>query len=166
MLIAGTGAGAIRTDLLAGHIYSSLTDGTHGVGYMTVGGGSEIRYTVLGDTNLDGTVNFADLSTLATNYGSTNATWGMGDFNYDGTVNFTDLLALATNYGESLTPGESESAGEGFTAAFVSDWNLAVSEAVEAEVPEPGMVGVMGIGLMGVMARRRRKVVRVQGSRV
>ena len=55
-----------------------------------------------GDANLDGTVNFTDLLTLAQNYNlSPNAMWGQGDFNGDGSVNFSDLLILAQNYGST-----------------------------------------------------------------
>jgi len=58
--------------------------------------------TVVGDTNLDGIVNFSDLLALAQNYGQTNATWNEGDFNADGSVRFDDLLLLAQHYGQRV----------------------------------------------------------------
>ena len=42
-----------------------------------------IRYTWVGDANLDGVVNSADLAMISSN----GSTWSTGDFNYDGVVN-------------------------------------------------------------------------------
>src|SRR5262249_10303128 len=39
-----------------------------------------VRYTLKGDTNLDGIVNALDFNTLATNFGNANAGWTDGDF--------------------------------------------------------------------------------------
>lgn len=60
-----------------------------------------LRSTLLGDTDLDLTVGFNDLLSLAQNYdpNGTGKVWAQGDFDRDGTVGFTDLLALAQNYG-------------------------------------------------------------------
>ena len=56
---------------------------------------------LLGDSNLDSTVNFADLVTLAENFGASNSTWAIGDFNGDRMVNFGDLSLIEQNYGQS-----------------------------------------------------------------
>lgn len=56
------------------------------------------------DLNHDGAVNFADLLSLAQNYGSANATWEQGDLNGDGSVSLADLLIMAQNYrGQTAT---------------------------------------------------------------
>ena len=57
---------------------------------------------ITGDANLDGSVGFVDLLTVAQHYQQTNAGWAQGDFNRDGTVDFTDLLLVAQNYGQTL----------------------------------------------------------------
>ena len=71
-----------------------------------------IVYPTPGDANRDGYVNFADLLTLAQNYGKTNAQWAIGDFNSDLTVNFADLLLLAQHYNN---PAGAARAGTGRT---------------------------------------------------
>lgn len=56
----------------------------------------------MGDVNLDGTVGFPDLLSLAQHYGAAAASWDYGDLNYDQKVDFTDLLMLAQHYNQSL----------------------------------------------------------------
>jgi hypothetical protein len=104
-------------------------DGVHGqiissdlpVGEVTAeydnGSSVLIGNTIVGDTNLDGTVNLTDLLALLNAYGQTGQYWGTGDTNGDGTVNLTDLLALLNNYGQSAATGASvpEPAGMGLT---------------------------------------------------
>jgi hypothetical protein len=59
----------------------------------------QVRYSYFGDANLDGTVNTADFTSLASNFGSATTPWAQGDFNYDGKVNSLDFNAIATNFG-------------------------------------------------------------------
>jgi hypothetical protein len=61
-----------------------------------------VKYTLLGDSNLDGAVNFGDYSNLQNHYGQTGAGigWIDGDFNYDGSVTFQDYSLLQNNYGK------------------------------------------------------------------
>ena len=57
----------------------------------------------LGDTNLDGAINFADFLILSANFGKeVDAVWADGDFDGDGKVAFTDFLIFSVNFG---TPG-------------------------------------------------------------
>lgn len=101
-----------------------------------------------GDANLDGTVNFTDLLTLAKNYNKSSMSWFDGDFTYDGTVNFSDLLGLAKNYNKPV-PGD-------LPAEFSADFRADVAAAF-ASVPEPTGVALMGLGMLGLAGRRRRK---------
>lgn len=107
-----------------------------------------VRATLVGDADLDGAVNFFDLTALAAHYGEALAstTWADGDFNYDGAVNFFDLTALASNYGLALpsgaVPGASVEFNQDLAAAFAS-------------VPEPGGLGL--VALWGAAALRRRR---------
>jgi ELWxxDGT repeat protein/autotransporter-associated beta strand protein len=99
--VAAAGSGAIASASIAGG-----PDGAFGIGYADwadgiVGGQPantvEVRYTVMGDSNLDGTVNSIDAILLARNY-NTNTGWDKGNFNYDSTINMSDALILQKNF--------------------------------------------------------------------
>src|SRR5439155_24899993 len=60
------------------------------------------RYTLHGDSNLDGGVNLTDFTYLAANFNGTNKNWVQGDYNYDGNVNLTDFTFLASNFNQNL----------------------------------------------------------------
>jgi len=61
-----------------------------------------VRYTVMGDANLDGVNNYTDALRLQANYNRTNANWDQADFNFDGVVNSTDALLMSRNYNAVL----------------------------------------------------------------
>ncbi len=93
----------IRSDLHSGLIHSStLVAGQTAIAYSDSGTAVTLQRDVLGDCNLDNTVNLADLNILLNNYGKSSATWSMGDFNYDGVVNLADLNLLLNNYGRTF----------------------------------------------------------------
>jgi fibronectin-binding autotransporter adhesin len=107
------------------------------------------RYTLPGDTNLDGKVSFADLVAVAQHYGASagTSTWIQGDVTYDGNISFADLVAVAQNYGGALPsaaiPGASADFNQDMAAAFAS-------------VPEPGALSLI-VAASGLMLRRRRR---------
>ena len=109
---------------------------------------------MLGDSDLDGQVNVADLANLAGNFGVTSGkVWLNGDFEYNGNVNVADLADLAGNFGKSLT-----SAGFGSsTAASAAASPAAVVASDAAAVPEPASIGLLGIGALALLPRRRRR---------
>ena len=82
--------------------------------------------TIDGDADLNGTVNGADLNTVLSNYNKTGMGWTDGDFDGNGTVNGADLNIVLSNYNQSA----------GVTAA----------------VPEPGTLGMLALGAVGVLA--------------
>jgi hypothetical protein len=99
-------------------IVSSLATASRGVGSLDNtnqgnGGLALVRYTLLGDANLDRRVDFTDLVRLAQNYNdlSGNATWERGDFTYDRNVDFNDLVKVAQAYNTSFVPGMQAGAG-------------------------------------------------------
>jgi hypothetical protein len=109
-LIASATVATIQGYLNGGQLFTTATSGA--LGYLNLGGGlTEVRFTLLGDTNLDGKVDVTDLGNLASHYGAgSGAVWVQGDTNYDGKVDVTDLGNLATNYGGTLGGGPSASA--------------------------------------------------------
>ena len=99
----------IKSGLAGGNgITSSAVDATHTIGFSSAG---LVRWTLYGDANLDGVVNFSDLLIVAQNYGRTNAYWYQGDFNYDGKVDFADLLKVGQNFGRTTATIAAASAG-------------------------------------------------------
>jgi hypothetical protein len=55
-----------------------------------------------GDADRNRSVDFADLVTLAQNYGTSRRTFSTGDFDYDDDCDFADLVLLAQRYNTSL----------------------------------------------------------------
>jgi hypothetical protein len=101
--------------------------------------------TIPGDTNYDGDVDFADLISLAQNYGIENhATRFQGDVTGDGAVGFPDLVALAQNYGFG-SPEDAAAAMSQFAALR------------SGMVPEPAALGVAGAAVSFSLGRRRRR---------
>jgi autotransporter-associated beta strand protein len=111
-----------------------------------------VRYTLAGDTDLNGTVDFNDLARLAQSYNITDGTtrWSSGDFNYDGNTDFLDLAMLAQHYNTALP---SEAIPPGASTEFVTDMAAAF-----AAVPEPSAIALAAIGacMFGAAIRRRR----------
>jgi len=102
-----------------------------------------VRFTLVGDVDLDGQVGVADLGILATDYGTTTqGGWGAGDLNADGAIGVADLGMLATNYGQSLTGG-----------------SVATSQAMPSStaVPEPSAALVLVAGTLASSRRRGRR---------
>jgi hypothetical protein len=94
---------------------------------------------ILGDTNLDGTVNINDLCTLINNFGKAGGLTS-GDFDYSNTVNINDLCTLINNFGKS----GSVSSG------------VAVGMSLRT-VPEPSTLALLAAGLIGLLAGAWRR---------
>jgi Ca2+-binding RTX toxin-like protein len=90
----------------------AMTTDDHSNGQLLASRGSTaadrpvVGYSLGGDSNLDGTVDFLDLAKLAQSYNATDGSrnWSTGDINYDGNTDFLDLAKLAQNYNSPLPP--------------------------------------------------------------
>jgi hypothetical protein len=113
----------------------------------------EIKYTLLGDANLDGVVNGIDFGILAANFNKGVTGWDQGDFNYDGVVNGIDFGELAANFNKGA------SGADVGLPAYDDPAILAFAQAngLLAEVPEPATLGLIGIAAPGLLARRRKR---------
>jgi hypothetical protein len=94
---------AARTPTNGPYYGLGYADGKDGVVSGLSSGQIEIKYTLLGDANLDGLVNAADFNILAANFNQSVTGWDQGDFNYDGLVNGADFLDLAANFNQGAS---------------------------------------------------------------
>ncbi len=140
-------AGAATTTDKKALGYAQVTAAGNFDGQSVANGDVIVKYTLVGDTDLNGNVNFDDLLALAQHYGSTSTTWSGGDFTYDGTTNFDDLLALAQNYSKTALNSTQQSA---LGASFSADFALAMSL-----VPEPASISALSLAGLSVLRRRR-----------
>jgi fibronectin-binding autotransporter adhesin len=115
-------------------------------------GNIEVKYTLYGDANLDGVVNGTDFGILAAHFGDQVTAWDEGDFNYDGVVNGSDFGALAANFGQQAN-GTAEDLPAADYAALDA---FAAANGLLADVPEPASLGLVTLGAIGILARRRR----------
>ncbi len=159
--LAGTAEG-----LITGGNAITTTAGL-ALGYGDAGGGNfEVRATLLGDTNLDGSVDVTDLGNLASSYGAASgALWVQGDSNYDGAVDVTDLGNLASNYGGALASGPAVGAAGGAAGAMDAVSTARLASGATAEVPEPGTLALLGLAAIAVSARRSRRSPRLGCTR-
>jgi hypothetical protein len=88
--------------------------------------------TCLGDANLDGVVELADLQILSDNWGNTDAYWSEGDLNGDGIVELADLQILSDYWG-----------GTGSMPTIIT-------------TPEPTTVSLLAIGSLALLCRKKK----------
>ena len=111
----------------------------------------EFKYTLYGDTNLDGIVNSVDFGNLAANFGKSGKVWDQGDFNYDGVVNSIDFGNLAANFGKSASGADITLPSADWAAVDA----FAAANGLTSDVPEPGSAALALMVGMGILARRR-----------
>jgi predicted carbohydrate-binding protein with CBM5 and CBM33 domain len=107
-----------------------------------------LRYTLKGDADVNGTVDFQDLVSLAQHYNAA-GTWRDGDSDHSGTVDFADLVPLAQNYNRSLAIDGSTLTAIG-GSDFAADFALA-----QSLVPEPATLSTLAIAATAMIRRRR-----------
>lgn len=101
---------------------------------------SLVRFTYYGDANGDGLVDGTDYAFTDAGFGP-GTTWVLGDFNYDGATDGTDYAFIDAGFGGQGAPLGASFAGDGGGGA--------------GAVPEPGSIGLLLVGALGLLNRRR-----------
>ncbi len=100
-----------------------------------------VKYTYVGDTNLDGVVDASDLANALAGLHGGLTGWVNGDFNYDGVVTSADVNLLLTSLPNQGAPLNNSGAGPG---------------GAGGAVPEPSALALAGVAGVALSTRRRR----------
>jgi hypothetical protein len=147
---------SLETDLASGFLLSSdlpahtaiaiIDNATLPTPFTTFGGlptdtnSILIAPELLGDTNIDGTVNMNDLTTVLNNLGTTQSNWTDGDFDGQPTIDLTDLNDVLNNLGSSF-PNNGAS----------------IAPPAPAPAPEPASLLLVSLTALPLLTRRRPK---------
>jgi len=139
--------------LTNGLAYSlGFADGTDGVVAGLSSGQIEVKYTLVGDLNLDGEVDGIDFAILAHNFDTSTNNWDQGDLLYHGVVNDMDFEEFAKNFGRTDAGGS--------VALSAADWAAFDAFAslvdMDSAIPEPTSAILLITPLTALTLRRRR----------
>ena len=127
-----------------------FADGAEGIVAGLSSGQIEVKYTLVGDLNLDGIVDGLDFSILAGHFNKFDNNWDDGDVLYHGLVDGLDFGALVSNFGHTAAGGD--------VTLGAADWaamdSFASLEGVTADLPEPTSTALAA--LTGAVMMRRR----------
>ena len=136
----------------------AIADGMDGLVSGLSSGAVEVKYSLIGDASLDGTVTGSDFTILVGNLGKAASGWDQGNFNYGTGTNFSDFQLLAANFNNSTSLDSAELNAMNQFAGSFGDSLIANSDGEGFTiVPEPASVGMLGMMATGLLGRRRRK---------
>jgi autotransporter-associated beta strand protein len=145
--------GGIDSSVVSAHYGIGYADGADGIVVGLSSGQIEIKYTLLGDADLDGVVTGSDFTALVGNLGKSVTAWDKGDFFYSGTVTGSDFTALVGNLGKSASGADVVIPAADYAAIDA----FAAANGLMADVPEPASVGLIVLACLGSLGRRARR---------
>jgi hypothetical protein len=119
-----------------------------------------VRPVLTGDANMDGTVDFFDISqVLGYKYNTGQAaSYTDGDLNYDGEVDFFDISTiLSANYNSGVVFGPAAGPATASSSESTATAALAIALRATASVPEPGGMLTLVAALGGAASLRSRR---------
>jgi hypothetical protein len=146
-------AGIISTSIVGGGPALSVGYADGNIDAGTAAGLNQIvvKYTLAGDANLDGLVNFGDLVAVIQNFNKAATDWAHGNFGYGTSTNFNDLVAVVQNFNKTLPPPSGSAVELGGTT-------IPLVNPTDVQLPEPGALGSAFLAAAGWALRRKRKV--------
>jgi hypothetical protein len=144
--------GSVRTDM-----WGVMSNGTNNpdytiIGFSNFGGAARLRVwdgdTENGWIDIDTAINFDAWTTLAIDFTGSSYVYSVNgaavytDSTIHGSTNFSSALMQAYNFADPSIAGAN-------LTPYVAHW-------ANAEVPEPGMIALFGLGLLGFAASRRK----------
>ena len=158
------GVGILQNNLsAAGSADGTTTDATPGNEIYTTFKGRTValndtlvRYTYMGDADLDGSVTGTDYSLIDGGFAFSLSGWLNGDFDYSGAIDGTDY-ALIDNAFAFQTGPLSPAFQERFAYSYsrFGEQYLAALQAVQS-VPEPAGLGALAALALGLCGRQRK----------
>ena len=151
--ILSSAAAADSTHLTALGVILNTADGSTPI-YSTFDGVSVgasdvlVKYTYYGDATLDGRVDGSDYSRIDNGYLSHLTGWLNGDFNYDGIINGSDYTLIDNAFNTQ---------GARILAEVAVQTAQIAGTGASSAVPEPATLGLLGIGAVGLLARRKNR---------
>jgi autotransporter-associated beta strand protein len=150
---AGGGINSSTAALPANSRYGiGYADGADGIVTGLSSGQIEIKYTLLGDADLDGSITGSDFTALVGNLGKSVTKWDQGDFFYTGTVTGSDFTALVGNLGKTDSGADVTIPAADYAAIDA----FAAANGLMADVPEPTTTSLLALAMTGALLIRRR----------
>ena len=117
-----------------------------------------IKYTRGADATLDGLVDNNDVTIVGGEFNNPNSgQWFLGDFDYSGACDNNDVTALGGLFNPGAPPYSPAQLSAQFGIAFAQAFAAGQAMDLSAAVPEPASIGMLGLGGLGLLARRRRR---------
>jgi len=118
-----------------------------------------VKYTLTGDTNLDGIVNFTDFATVLKNFALPGTDWAEGNFTYNANspsiqgTNFTDFADVLANFLQPLPGGGGGETIGGTVEPLTTTVQILPTTPA---LPEPTSLSLLAAGAAGLLRRRRK----------